>query len=705
MSQTYVDLTLTNFPESVDDFLTFLNITAADGPLIMQYQQAMELGNISLANQILEQIPAGTQKVITSATLNKLTEAIQAVERFYSTDIQPYVDNLQKTWLTTIQQFEYKGAWSGSESYVENNLVTYSVSGLTLVYLAIGNPPIGTPPSNTSYWQILTLQGQPGPSGEGLSYRQTWSSSTPYYTNDAVTYNGNLYMALQDSQNQDPETATDYWKLVMTLGSTVYPIQADEPVGQEVGMLWFNTQSNPTKYYYLAPLTNPADAGQIVYGREAYDGEGNIITGSLSVPYSLAVTTNPTTMSYNIGQTFNPAGMVVTLTYTNGEQVSVTSYTYAPTGELTVDDTTITISYTELGVTVETTLSITNNDNPIYGVEWDGTSTTLWTRTDASAGFVDPQPAVNNGTGSSPFDNLMPWSGMQKVDDPVVGTLVSIPKFYYKLTQNGNGLKLQISPEQQDGFYVSPAHMDRGDGVGERDVVYIGRYKCASDYKSKTGVLPVGNITRSTARTNIHNLGAEYYQNDIQLRITIWMLYLVEFANWNSQAMIGYGCGDDSAVGNMGYTDAMQYHTGTTQVNRTTYGLGTQYRWIEGLWDNTYDWIDGCYYNNNGLNLILNPNNFSDSSGGTSVGTPSGGWSSAFNVATAGGFPMFYPTAASGSGSTYSCDHWVFYSSYPCLYVGGDYDQNVFYGLFYVQCNGVSGANNRLSTRLQKLPS
>ena len=63
----------------------------------------------------------------------------------------------------------------------------------------------------------------------------------------------------------------------------------------------------------------------------------------------------------------------------------------------------------------------------------------------------------------------------------------------------------------------------------------------------------------------------------------------------------------------MGYTDNMTYHTGTTQSSRTSYGLGEQYRHIEGLWDNVYDWLDGCYYDANGLNIILNPSSFSDS--------------------------------------------------------------------------------------------
>ena len=65
----------------------------------------------------------------------------------------------------------------------------------------------------------------------------------------------------------------------------------------------------------------------------------------------------------------------------------------------------------------------------IYGAEWDGTSTTVWMRTDEAAGFTDPVPAVNNGTGSSPFDNLLPWSGMTRITDSVAGELVAIPKF------------------------------------------------------------------------------------------------------------------------------------------------------------------------------------------------------------------------------------------------------------------------------------
>lgn len=341
----------------------------------------------------------------------------------------------------------------------------------------------------------------------------------------------------------------------------------------------------------------------------------------------------------------------------------------------------------------------------IYGAVWDGTSTTSWTRTDDAASFSDPVPYVSGASSySSPFDELMPWAGMT-VSSRTGGEMVAIPKFWYKITQDGDSIKIQIADDEVEGFNVSPAHMDRGDGKGERDVIYVGRYHCASDYKSKTGVKPVANITRSAARTSIHNLGSNIWQFDFATRFTLWMLYIVEFANWDSQTKIGYGCGNNSAAGNMGYTDSMPYHTGTTQSSRTTYGLGTQYRNIEGLWDNVYDWCDGSYNASNGLNIILNPANFSDSSGGVSVGTPTNGYPSKFSVKNVNGtYEMFVPSESNGSQTTVSCDYWAFVSSGPCLFVGGGYSQNLNHGLFYVNRVGVSGAYAHIGCRLLELP-
>ena len=339
----------------------------------------------------------------------------------------------------------------------------------------------------------------------------------------------------------------------------------------------------------------------------------------------------------------------------------------------------------------------------IYGASWDGTSTTKWSRTDEAAEFTDPVPYVAGASSyGSPFDNLQPWAGMVK-SERTGGTMVAIPKFWYLLEQSGSGMSIKIADRKVAGYSVSPAHMDRGDGHGERDVVYIGRYHCNSSYKSGTGS-PKTNTTRSSARANIHGLGSAIWQSDFAMRFTLWLLYIVEFADWNSQAKIGYGCSPSSSAFTMGYTDSMPYHTGTNQSSRATYG-GTQYRNIEGLWDNVWDWCDGCYNDGNGLNIVLNPSKFSDGSNGTAVGVPSNGWPSAFKVKANGGFPMFIPTSASGNDATYSCDYWDFGSSYPCLYVGGCFSHDSYYGLFCVNYYTASYYDGSIGCRLQELPN
>lgn len=432
----------------------------------------------------------------------------------------------------------------------------------------------------------------------------------------------------------------------------------------------------------------------------------------------ISITTPPTKLNYKPDEQLDLTGIVVTATAgtLTRDVTSLCTFNPADGTTLSTEGTfTLTASY----LTFTDTVSYEVKGSSIYGVEWAGTSSPAFTRTDDAASFADPQPyyAGMSGTPSSPFDSCMPWSGMEIVDDAEAGKLVKIPKFWYKWTRSGSSMKLQISDAEQPGFYVSPAHADRGDGSGERDYVYVGRYHCAtSTYKSTSGVVPANNLTRAQFRTNIHNLGTKIWQQDFAMWWTINMLYLVEFASWNSQAKIGGGCSEttatSSAVYNMGYTDSMPYHTGTTSnsIGATVYG-GTQYRYIEGLWDNCYDWCDGIYFSTADVYAIKNPANFSDTTGGTKVGTrpTATGWTTAWNDPSAvSGFEYaLYPSTADSSldGSTYICDRCVYNASGVVLYVGGNYGQYQDYGAFSLYGNyQASYQYAYIGSRLQKLP-
>ena len=70
---------------------------------------------------------------------------------------------------------------------------------------------------------------------------------------------------------------------------------------------------------------------------------------------SISVTTPPNKIKYDLGDTFDPTGMVVTAYYGDGTSKVITNYTYNIDGELSTENNSITISYTENGVTKTTT--------------------------------------------------------------------------------------------------------------------------------------------------------------------------------------------------------------------------------------------------------------------------------------------------------------------------------------------------------------
>ena len=164
----------------------------------------------------------------------------------------------------------------------------------------------------------------------------------------------------------------------------------------------------------------------LVFNMVGGGGGGIKLTG-------IAITKPPKKTVYTTGETFDPDGMVVTATYSNGAKLTNPSYTFSPAGALTAGDTVVTITYTEGGVTKTATQAITLH--AIYGAYWDWASNnglTKGVRTGSAAAFADPEPAVNNGTGSSQFDNLRQWAGMVKEEDTVAGKMAKITKRWSK---------------------------------------------------------------------------------------------------------------------------------------------------------------------------------------------------------------------------------------------------------------------------------
>ena len=244
MSTTYQSLQFTTFPDDIQSFVAMLNMSVEDGAAVTGYQQAMQAGNNTLARQYYSQITNANQKFIDATKMNTLMDTCVALQKFYKTDIEPYIQSQQTIWGNRINQFNYVGDYSASTLYAVNNFVTYTASGVRNVYICVKVPPIGTAPTNTTYWRELSIQGLQGPSGENLSFRYAWDSGEVYYPEDVVVYDNVVWGCLVQNSNQTPQSGSTYWRSIYSPQQVVYPFSAQEPTNMEAGFLWFKIKGN-----------------------------------------------------------------------------------------------------------------------------------------------------------------------------------------------------------------------------------------------------------------------------------------------------------------------------------------------------------------------------------------------------------------------------------------------------------------------------
>ena len=81
---------------------------------------------------------------------------------------------------------------------------------------------------------------------------------------------------------------------------------------------------------------------------------------------AIAVTNGPAKTVYTEGESFDSAGMTVTANYSDGTKKPVTGYTVTPSGALTVNDSSVTVTYTEGGITRTAVLEITVKAAAVY---------------------------------------------------------------------------------------------------------------------------------------------------------------------------------------------------------------------------------------------------------------------------------------------------------------------------------------------------
>lgn len=381
----------------------------------------------------------------------------------------------------------------------------------------------------------------------------------------------------------------------------------------------------------------------------------------------------------------------------------------------TLDDQTAegTVSITASGQSKSLTLSYAN----VFGVVWDtsngSTALTRLTPSTDPYGLVtrsvttEPVPAVGSGSGSSPFDAYAPWNGMKECNLNASGAvtawkgdsgfsrsnalaMVFIPVFYVAQKRSGTKQYFYVSDKPKTGMTKHP-------GSGK----YVGRYHMNSGGYSISSPYPWVNITRLTARNKAKSVGSKFHLYDFATYCAIIFLYVVEFADWNCQNKIAYGRVNQSSAITSGKTDTMVYHTGTAGSRISDGAAECQYRWIENLWGNVYQWVDGFNANGTTVYYCTDPSKYADdtATGYTKIGTlPASGYIKDLIVTDNG---LLIPKTTGGSETTYIPDYMWSSSGWRVLCVGGDWSYGANAGLLcFFANNASSNSNSSISARL-----
>lgn len=303
----------------------------------------------------------------------------------------------------------------------------------------------------------------------------------------------------------------------------------------------------------------------------------------------------------------------------------------------------------------------------------------------------------DNGTVNAYYDDV------DYIEDGSNGqVMVEQPRFYYKVVplvtspiDNGIGshvtrARYYISDSMIEGFKLHPAFIK--DGL-ERPKIYLSAYEgsvydtSATEYlladeqiadftpttgdmlSSIAGAKPASgltqNLTRANSRTLAANRGAGWSLATVQSVSASQLLFLVEYASFNTQTAVGRGVTDkENGTGN------------ESEVTGATTGLGNSsgaaagtdglvsisYRGEENFWGNIWSWVDGLnVYAYSKHYAYIADHDFADD---TTTGYENAGFTlaksssyiSAFGYSSSFDW-LFLPSAAAGSDSNPVGDH------------------------------------------------
>ena len=230
-----------------------------------------------------------------------------------------------------------------------------------------------TPPTETAYeiGDTIDLTGMVVHAfySDGTSHEITNYTYSPHVVNSAsdtevtITYteDGITKTAIQDiTVGNTPNLVS----IAVSTPPTKVTYKAGEyfdPSGMVVTATFDNGTTKNVSGYTYSPTRTLQQDDSVITISYTKKGVTKTTTQNITVVYltSIAITNPPTYTSYYDDEIFNTAGMEVTAYYSDSTSAVITTYSVSPSGALPYGTTSVTISYSEGGITKTTTQDVT----------------------------------------------------------------------------------------------------------------------------------------------------------------------------------------------------------------------------------------------------------------------------------------------------------------------------------------------------------
>lgn len=240
MSIKYPDLIDTNFPDNIDEFERKRNPNNSEISDINYYQNLISQNKIEEASSFMQSKPNLKQVIIDAFLFNKILDSIKAIQRFYISDVKPYLDgvkneinqllnntisNINDKLSNTVLELEqkvkdvvvYKGAYDENQDYKKYDLVTHTINDNTFVYYCIQDATSGKI-NDENYFVKLTIKGEKGENGTGLIPKGIYKNGVTYKKYELVAKDKCLYYADKETVNSPPHLD---WVKIMEMSTAV----------------------------------------------------------------------------------------------------------------------------------------------------------------------------------------------------------------------------------------------------------------------------------------------------------------------------------------------------------------------------------------------------------------------------------------------------------------------------------------------------